>query len=138
MSLHYEIETEQQPVELYKLLKLANVVAGGGEAKVVISQGYVLLNGDVEIQKRKKIYSGDVIEFNGDIIELICHNEPIEPVKKIKAPTTATNLNDNKQNSSVKNKTKRASSKKPQKNKQPNHNSSEHKKPIGKRRSINF
>ncbi len=64
------IELNHQPVELCKLLKIANLVAGGGEAKVVISEGYVLLNGEVEYQKRKKVYHNDVIEFNGEIIQL--------------------------------------------------------------------
>ena len=45
-----EIELTQQPIELYKLLKIADLVSGGGEAKVVISEGYVLLNGEVEYQ----------------------------------------------------------------------------------------
>lgn len=65
------VELNQQPIELYKLLKIADLVSGGGEAKVAISQGYVLLNGEVEIQKRKKIYHEDIIEFNGEVIQLI-------------------------------------------------------------------
>ncbi len=64
------IELNHQPVELCKLLKIANLVGGGGEAKIVISEGYVLLNGEVEYQKRKKVYHEDVIEFNGEIVQL--------------------------------------------------------------------
>lgn len=72
MSESYiEIHLDQQPIELYKLLKIADLVSGGGEAKVVISEGYVLLNGEVEYQKRKKIYHNDIIEFNEEIIQLI-------------------------------------------------------------------
>ncbi|GLX86797.1 hypothetical protein tloyanaT_30500 [Thalassotalea loyana] len=81
---HYQVELEQQPIELYKLLKLADLVGGGGEAKVLISQGYVFLNDEVETQKRKKVYHGDIVAFNGDIIELICHNEPVEVIRKPK------------------------------------------------------
>lgn len=51
------IELNHQPVELCKLLKIANLVGGGGEAKIVISEGYVSLNGEVEYQKRKKSLS---------------------------------------------------------------------------------
>ena len=65
------IELNHQPVELCKLLKIANLVGGGGEAKIVISEGYVLLNGEVEYQKRKKIYHEDVIEFNGEVVQLL-------------------------------------------------------------------
>jgi ribosome-associated protein len=65
------IELNHQPVELCKLLKIADLVSGGGEAKVVISEGYVLLNGEVEYQKRKKVYHEDVIEFNGEVVQLL-------------------------------------------------------------------
>ena len=73
------IELNQQPVELCKLLKIANLVSGGGEAKVVISEGYVLLNGEVEYQKRKKVYHQDVIEFNGEVVQLIINESMAEP-----------------------------------------------------------
>lgn len=56
----------KQPIELYKILKFEALVSSGGEAKFVISEGQVLLNGKVETQKRKKIVSGDVIEFSGE------------------------------------------------------------------------
>ena len=46
------------------------MVSGGGEAKIVISEGYVLLNNEVEFQKRKKVFHDDIIEFNGDIIQV--------------------------------------------------------------------
>jgi len=75
------VELNQQPIELCKLLKIANLVSGGGEAKIVISEGYVYLNGEVEYQKRKKVYHQDVIEFNGDSIQIIINedlNEAIE------------------------------------------------------------
>lgn len=72
MSESYlEIQLDQQPIELCKLLKIADLVAGGGEAKVVISEGYVLLNGEVEYQKRKKVYHNDIVEFNGEVIQVI-------------------------------------------------------------------
>ena len=56
-------EITQEPIELYKILKFENMVTSGGEAKYVISQGQVLVNGEVETRKRKKIFSGDIIEF---------------------------------------------------------------------------
>jgi ribosome-associated protein len=74
------IELNQQPVELCKLLKIADLVSGGGEAKVVISEGYVLLNGEVEFQKRKKVYHQDVIEFNGEVVQLIINERLSEQV----------------------------------------------------------
>ena len=59
---HVEITCE--PVELYKILKFEGLVASGGEAKLVIEQGQVMVNGSIETRKRKKMVSGDVIEFN--------------------------------------------------------------------------
>lgn len=92
MSESYlEIQLDQQPIELCKLLKIANLVAGGGEAKVVISEGYVLLNGEVEYQKRKKVYHNDIVKFNSEVLQIIV-NENLEdelPVEKV-AQTTQT------------------------------------------------
>ncbi len=58
-----EIEITKEPVELYKILKFEGIVSSGGEAKAVIDDGQVLVNGEVETRKRKKIISGDTIEF---------------------------------------------------------------------------
>ena len=55
-----------EPVELYKILKFEGVVSSGGEAKFVIDDGQVLVNGEVETRKRKKIVSGDIISFSGE------------------------------------------------------------------------
>ncbi len=95
MSESYlEIELDQQPIELCKLLKIANLVAGGGEAKVVISEGYVLLNGEVEYQKRKKVYDNDIVEFNGETLQIIV-NENLENEfneDKIEKPTETKSM----------------------------------------------
>jgi len=58
-----KVEITKEPLELYKLLKLEGIVGSGGEAKFVINDGQVLVNGEVETRKRKKIVSGDIIEF---------------------------------------------------------------------------
>lgn len=70
MTTVYLVEITEQPIELYKLLKIADLVSGGGEAKVLISEGYVLLNNEVEFQKRKKVYDGDFIQLGDNIIEV--------------------------------------------------------------------
>ena len=57
------IEIKGTYIELYKLLKFGNLVQSGGEAKHVISEGLVTVNGCVEQRKRKKIFSGDMVEF---------------------------------------------------------------------------
>jgi ribosome-associated protein len=58
------------PVELYKILKFENIASSGGEAKYLINDGSVKLNGTVETRKRKKIYPGDMIEVRGVILEI--------------------------------------------------------------------
>ena len=65
-----DVEIPKEPVELYKILKFEGLVPSGGEAKLVISEGMVLLNGEVETRKRKKILSGDVIEFAGNVMKV--------------------------------------------------------------------
>ena len=70
---HVFIKTE--PVELFKLLKFEGLVASGGEAKHVISNGLVLLNGEVETRKRKKIIAGDVVEFSDNKMQLSINEE---------------------------------------------------------------
>ncbi len=69
MPEHSIFDVCVEPIELYKSLKIANMVGGGGEAKTMISEGNVLVNNEVEVQKRKKIRRGDIIEYNGKIIE---------------------------------------------------------------------
>ncbi|MCD6294841.1 MAG: RNA-binding S4 domain-containing protein [Deltaproteobacteria bacterium] len=65
-----EFEISEEPIELYKILKFKNMVASGGEAKYVISEGRVTVNGKVEVRKRKKIFSGDVVEFGEERIRV--------------------------------------------------------------------
>jgi ribosome-associated protein len=63
-----EVTVSNEPVELYKLLKFESMVSSGGEAKHVIAEGLVLVNGQVETRKRKKIVSGDIVEFGNEKI----------------------------------------------------------------------
>jgi ribosome-associated protein len=64
------VEINVEPVELYKILKFEGLVSSGGEAKMVISNGEVIVNGAVETQKRKKMMSGDILEFGDEKIHL--------------------------------------------------------------------
>jgi ribosome-associated protein len=65
-----EIKISEEPIELYKILKFENMVDSGGEAKYVISEGQVIVNGKIETRKRKKIFSGDVVEFGENKIRV--------------------------------------------------------------------
>ena len=65
------VEIEEEPIELYKILKFENMVQSGGEAKFVIAEGLVRVNGEIETRKRKKIFSGDIIEFEEETFRII-------------------------------------------------------------------
>ncbi len=58
-------------IELYKLLKLESIATSGGEAKMMVAKGAVMLNGEKELQKRKKLREGDVIEIAGERIKIV-------------------------------------------------------------------
>lgn len=80
------IEVSSQPIELYKVFKIANLVGGGGEAKHVISEGYVAVNGELETRKRRKMYDGDFFEFNQEYYVVVC-NVPVEEAQPISIET---------------------------------------------------
>ena len=65
------VEIEKEPIELYKILKFESMVQSGGEAKFVITEGLVRVNGEVETRKSKKIIAGDIIEFGEEKIQII-------------------------------------------------------------------
>ncbi|AGA31125.1 RNA-binding S4 domain-containing protein [Singulisphaera acidiphila] len=65
-------------INLTQVLKLANWVMHGGEAKALISEGMVRVNGEVELRKRRKMALGDRVEME-DGRSLILVNEPSPP-----------------------------------------------------------
>ncbi|CAK8724315.1 MAG: RNA-binding S4 domain-containing protein [Candidatus Electrothrix sp. AX5] len=65
------ISIRDEYIELYKLLKLANVAASGGEAKHMISEGMVRVNGEPETRKRRKTRVGETVQCNGVEIRVI-------------------------------------------------------------------
>ena len=67
---HYQTSISTPFIELYKLLKRENLTASGGEAKFVISEGMVQVNGRTETRKRNKIVAGDIVTFNGVTLEV--------------------------------------------------------------------
>ena len=65
-----DVDISEEPIELYKILKFESMVASGGEAKQVITEGRVFVNGEVETRKRKKIFSGDIVEYGNEKIRI--------------------------------------------------------------------
>ncbi len=66
-----KIVLRDEYIKLGQALKAAGLVDSGVEAKIVIADGEVLVNGQVEIQRGKKLHDGDQVEFHGEKI-LIC------------------------------------------------------------------
>lgn len=64
------VEITRQPVELFKILKFEGMVTTGGEAKLVIADGQVSVNGEVETRKRRKILDGDIIVFANESLQI--------------------------------------------------------------------
>jgi ribosome-associated protein len=57
------VKLEKIPTELYKIIKFEGLASSGAEAKKIIAEGLVKVNGAVELQKRKKIIADDIISF---------------------------------------------------------------------------
>ncbi len=64
------VELTQDAVPLYKVLKFEGLVNSGGDAKLLIDDGQVIVNGEVETQRRKKIRDGDVIQLGGETLQV--------------------------------------------------------------------
>ena len=58
-------------IKLGQLLKKANMMSSGGDAKMVILDGLVSVNGEVELRRGKKIYPGDVVTFEGESVKVV-------------------------------------------------------------------
>lgn len=58
-------------IKLDSLLKFAAAVGTGGEAKFVISEGLVNVNGEVCTMRGKKLHPGDTVEFQGMEFEIV-------------------------------------------------------------------
>ena len=67
----HNVIINKEPVELYKVLKFEGLVGTGGEAKMVVAEGLVSVNGIVEMRKRCKLKAGDVVAFNGQQLKLV-------------------------------------------------------------------
>ena len=109
---YIEIELEEEPIELCKLLKVLDLVEGGGQAKNLISDGYVGVNHEICTIKRKKLYSGDVLEFDGEWFQLTLSDDAL-PTERPKPSTQTQATNKPEQATSEPKKSKRKRTKKP-------------------------
>lgn len=66
-----DVTIETEFIKLDQFLKFEVLVGTGGEAKAVIADGYVKVNGNVEFARGKKLHKGDVVEFEGEQYKIV-------------------------------------------------------------------
>ncbi|WKD22190.1 RNA-binding S4 domain-containing protein [Pseudoalteromonas sp. KG3] len=109
---YIEIELEEEPIELCKLLKVLDLVEGGGQAKNLITEGYVGVNHEICTIKRKKLYSGNVLEFDGELFKLTL-SEDATPAHRAVENTQSESVKSPVQETPAAPKNKRKRTKKP-------------------------
>lgn len=67
----HQIKLREDYIKLGQALKAAGMVDSGVEAKMVIQEGKVKVNGAVELQRGKKLYDGDIAEYKGEQIQIL-------------------------------------------------------------------
>ena len=70
-----EITIRDEFIKLGQALKLADLVSDGVEAKYVISDGLVKVNGETDTRRGRKVYDGDIISYNGQEIKVVTGKE---------------------------------------------------------------
>ncbi|MDE5908764.1 MAG: RNA-binding S4 domain-containing protein [Lachnospiraceae bacterium] len=58
-------------IKLGQALKAAGLVESGVDAKYAVLDGLVKVNGQIEVQRGKKLYHGDIFEFEGNQVEIV-------------------------------------------------------------------
>lgn len=66
----FNLKPEDEFIELNKLLKLMGLAQTGGHAKLLIDEGLVTVNGEIELRKRKKLRQGDIVLFEDRCVEI--------------------------------------------------------------------
>ncbi len=69
VMIEFELKTEY--IELIKLLKVLQLVESGGQAKLFVDDGLVMLNGKVEHRKRAKLRKGDQVQIDDELINIV-------------------------------------------------------------------
>lgn len=66
-----EIKIKDEFIKLGQAMKLANLAESGVDAKNVIQDGLVKVNGEVETRRGKKLHEGDIIFFNSEEVKIV-------------------------------------------------------------------
>jgi len=62
------MENTEDVIRLDQFMKIQGMVGTGGQAKLVIQGGEVLVNGEIETRRKKKLKQGDEVTFNGETL----------------------------------------------------------------------
>lgn len=65
------IKLRDEYIKLGQALKAAGLVDSGVDAKIMVQQGLVKVNGITECQRGKKLHNGDEVSFKGDVIKIV-------------------------------------------------------------------
>lgn len=65
------VKLRDEYIKLGQALKAAGLVSSGVDAKMVIQDGLVKVNGEVDDRRGRKLYDGDVVDYNGDTIKIV-------------------------------------------------------------------
>ncbi|MCI6857949.1 MAG: RNA-binding S4 domain-containing protein [Eubacterium sp.] len=65
-----ELKLREEYIKLGQALKATGMVSSGLDAKIFIQNGEVKVNGEVETRRGKKLYAGDVFEFDGESVKV--------------------------------------------------------------------
>ena len=66
-----ELKLRDEFIKLGQAMKAAGIVSSGLDAKMLIQDGQVTVNGEVETRRGRKLYDGDVFEFEGDEVRVV-------------------------------------------------------------------
>lgn len=65
-----QIKLKDEFIKLGQALKAANFVESGVDAKNVIQEGFVKVNGETDTRRGRKLFAGDIVDFNGEQIKI--------------------------------------------------------------------
>ncbi len=64
------IRLRDEYIKLGQALKASGLVGSGAEAKEIITEGEVKVNGETDTRRGRKLYAGDVVTFNGEEVKI--------------------------------------------------------------------
>lgn len=69
------VSINKEPIKLSQFLKLADIIMNGAEARMLLEDGRLLVNGKVEARRGRKLYNGDSLEYGGECYKVILQGE---------------------------------------------------------------